>query len=107
MPEQLWITALLNKYFAGVANAILGVFHLHARLSQAPIPNYVAMQILVFVLLLLLFALVRARLSVEIPGPLQQLMESIDSFVGKQGHEVIGHGYERYTGYLTTLASTS
>ena len=22
MPEQLWITALLNKYFAGMANAI-------------------------------------------------------------------------------------
>ena len=37
------------------------------------------------------------------PGALQHVMESIDSFVGKQGHEVIGHGYEQYTGYLTIL----
>jgi len=103
MPEQLWITALLNKYFAGVANAILGIFHLHAAHPKAPIANYVAMQILVFVLLVLLFAVVRARLSVENPDPLQQLMESVESFVSTQGHEVIGHGYERYTAYLSTL----
>jgi F-type H+-transporting ATPase subunit a len=103
MSEQLWITALLNKYFAGVANAILSVFHLHASHAQAPIANYVAMQILVLVLLLVFFAVVRARLSVDNPGVLQHVMEGIDSFVSNQGHEVIGHGYEPYTGYLTIL----
>lgn len=103
MHEQLWIAALLNKYFAGVANAILGIFHLHAHDPQAPISNYVAMEILVFVLLVIFFVVVRARLSVDDPGPLQHTMESIDAFVSKQGHEVIGHGYERYTAYLTTL----
>ena len=103
MHEQLWITALLNKYFVGMANAILGMFHLHAPNPQAPISNYVAMEILVFVLLVAFFVIVRARLSVDDPGALQHLMESIDSFVSKQGDQVIGHGYERYTGYLTTL----
>ena len=103
MPEQLWITALLNKYFAGVANAILGILHLPSPHPQTPITNYVAMQILVFVLLVISFVIVRARLSVDNPGVLQHIMESIDGFVGKQGHEVIGHGYEQYTGYLTTL----
>ena len=103
MSEQLWITALLNKYFAGIANAILNALHLPAQNPHTPITNYVAMQILVFVLLVVSFIIVRARLSVDNPGPLQHLMESIDSFVGKQGHEVIGHGYEQYTGYLTTL----
>ena len=103
MPEQLWITALLNKYFAGVANAILGIFHLHPQYPQAPIPNYVAMQLVVFVLILLFFVVVRARLSVDDPGKMQHLMEEIDSFVTKQSHEVIGHGYERYVGYLTVL----
>ena len=43
MPEQLWITALLNKYFAGVANAILNAVHLPSRYPQAPIPNQLAM----------------------------------------------------------------
>src|ERR1019366_10483869 len=100
MPEQLWITALLNKYFAGVANAIPGIFHLPAQYAQAPIPNYVAMQVVVFVLMLLFFVIVRARLSVDDPGKMQHLMEELDSFVAKQSHEVIGHGYERYVGYL-------
>ena len=103
MPEQLWVTAFLNKYLAGVANTILGVFHLHSKYPQAPITNYVAMQLVVFVLLLLVFALVRSRLSVENPGNLQHVFESIDSMISQQGLEVIGHGYERYTNYLITL----
>ncbi len=103
MHEQLWITALLNKYFAGVANAVLGIFHLHASDPRMPIADFVAMQILVFVLLVLFFAVVRARLSVDRPGALQHVMEGIDSFVNTQSHEVIGHGYEPYTGYLTIL----
>ena len=103
MPEQLWVTAFLNKYLAGVANAILGVFHLHSKYPQAPITNYVAMQLVVFVLLIVVFALVRSRLSVENPGNLQHVFESIDSMISQQGLEVIGHGYERYTNYLITL----
>jgi F-type H+-transporting ATPase subunit a len=101
--HQLWITALLNKYFAGVANTILGILHLPASHPEAPITNYVAMQILVFALLVICFAVVRARLSVDNPGALQHVVEGIDGFVAKQGQEVIGQGYERYTGYLTTL----
>ena len=103
MPEQLWITALLNKYFAGVANAVLGIFHLHSPYPQAPIPNYVAMQLVVFVFLVLVFVLVRARLSVENPGYVQHVFESINSMISQQGHEVIGHGYERHTNYLVIL----
>ncbi len=61
------------------------------------------MQLLVFVLLILFFAIVRARLSVDNPGSLQHVAESINSFIANQSHEVIGHGYERYVGYLTVL----
>jgi F-type H+-transporting ATPase subunit a len=61
------------------------------------------MQIVVFVFLVLVFVLVRSRLSVENPGHLQQVFESINSMVSQQGHEIIGHGYERYVSYLTTL----
>ncbi|MFZ1136189.1 MAG: F0F1 ATP synthase subunit A [Candidatus Korobacteraceae bacterium] len=103
MPEQLWITALLNRYFAGVANAILGIFHLHSPHPDAPIPNYVAMQIVVFVFLVLVFVMVRSRLSVENPGYLQHVFESINSMISEQSHEVIGHGYERHTNYLVIL----
>jgi len=103
MHEQLWITALLNKYFAGVANGILSLFHLHAHSPQTPITNYVAMQIVVFVILVLGCLIVRSRFSVDNPGPLQHAMEGLDGFVAKQGEVVIGHGSERYVAYLTTL----
>ena len=103
MHEQLWITALLNKHFAGVANAVLAAVHVHPSDPQAPITNYVAMQLLVFALMVLSFIVVRARLSVDNPGAMQHMVEGLDSFVSNQAHEVIGHGYERYVGYLTAL----
>ncbi len=103
MPEQLWITALLNKYFGGLANTILDALHLHSVHPQAPIANYVAMQLVVFVLLVLFFAALRLRLSVEDPDVLQHVIESLNSFITNQSHEVIGHGYQRYIGYLSVL----
>ena len=103
MHEQLWITALLNKHFAGVANAVLAAVHVHPSDPRAPITNYVAMQLLVFALMVLSFIVVRARLSVDNPGAMQHMVEGLDSFVSNQAHEVIGHGYERYVGYLTAL----
>jgi F-type H+-transporting ATPase subunit a len=103
MPEQLWITALLNKHFAGVANAIMNAVHVPSQHPRAPITNYVAMETLVFVLLIIVFVLFRMRLSVDNPNPLQHSMEIIDGFVNQQAHEVIGHGYEGYTNYLAAL----
>jgi F-type H+-transporting ATPase subunit a len=103
MVHQLWVTALLNKYLAGVANAILAVFHFHSTHPQAPITNYVAMQFVVFVLLVLIFVLFRMSMSVEDPNPLQHLFESMDRMISQQSFEIIGHGYERYTNYLVTL----
>ena len=103
MPEQLWLTALLNKYLGGVANAILGALHVPSAHPHAPIPNYVAMQLLAFCLLVLFFIAARMRLSVEDPGTLQHVVESINAFVTNQSHEVIGHNYQRYIGYLSAL----
>ena len=45
----------LTSISRGVANAILGVFHLHSPHPQAPITNYVAMQIVVFMFLVIVF----------------------------------------------------
>jgi len=103
MPEQLWLTALLNKYLAGPANAVLAMVHVHPAYPEAPFTNYVTMELLVFVLLLLFFLVVRARLSVDSPGALQHMIEGINGFVSDQSHEVIGHEYEQYVGYLTVL----
>ena len=42
-------------------------------------------------------------LSVENPGAVQHVAEMTHEFVSEQGEQIIGHGYERFTSYLTVL----
>jgi len=103
MPEQLAFTKLLNGLFATPVNALLNALGIHPEYSQAPITNAVAMEVLVFALLLLIFLLVRSRLSVESPGGLQHVFEGIHGFVEGQSRDVIGHHSERFTPFLVSL----
>src|SRR6266481_2215819 len=104
MPEQLWFTELLNHLFASPVTVLLRLLHVEPQYPQAPITNPVAMQLLVFLFLVLLFALVRSRLSVDKPGALQHIFEGAHGFVEDQSHEIIGHHSEPYTPFLMTLA---
>jgi len=103
MPEQLWITALLNQWFAGPANAVLGLIGIHAKYPNAPIDNAFAMELLVFALLVGFFCLVRASLSVDRPGALQHTAEWLESAIDTQSHGMIGHGSEVFTPFLVSL----
>src|SRR5579862_1315146 len=97
MHEQLWFTAILNHLFAGPVSGLLRMLHVEPKYPDAPIPNSVGMEVLVFLLLILLFALVRMRLSVDRPGALQHLFEGAHGFIEGQSHEIIGHGSEKFT----------
>lgn len=103
MPEQLALTRFLNHLFAGPADALLRAVHVHPASAAAPITNAVAMELLVTVLLLAYFVAVRFSLSVESPGAVQHSIEMVDEFVSGQGESIIGHGYERFTLYLSVL----
>ena len=103
MPEQLWFTGILNHLFAGPVTGLLQALHIHPEYPQAPITNAVAMQLLVFLFLIAVFALVRTRLSVDNPGGLQHVFEGAHGFVEGQSQEIIGHHSERYTPFLMTL----
>jgi F-type H+-transporting ATPase subunit a len=105
MPEQLWFTELLNRLFAGPVTAFLGTLGIQPVYPQAPIPNYVAMQILVVFLLFVFFVFVRSRLSVESPGALQHISEATESFITAQSREIIGHDSEGFTAFLVALGS--
>jgi F-type H+-transporting ATPase subunit a len=61
------------------------------------------MELLVFFVLVLYFIVVRMSLSVEKPGGVQHLAELSQEFVSSQSEAIIGHGYERFTSYLTAL----
>jgi F-type H+-transporting ATPase subunit a len=103
MPVQLPFTAFLNHYFAGVANAVLGLFHLHAKYPQSPIDNTFAMEVVVFLALVVFFLLVRMTLSVEKPRAAQHVAEMLHGFVSEQAESIIGHGFERYVPFVTTI----
>ena len=103
MPVELPFTALLNHYFASVANAVLAMLHLHPKYPQSPIDNILAMEILVFLVLLAFFVLVRITLSVEKPGPAQHIAEMLHGLVSDQAESIIGHGYERFVPYVTVV----
>ena len=104
MPEQLWFTAILNHALAGPVTALLRALHIEPNYPQAPIPNSVAMEVLVFIFLVLFFFAVRASLSVDKPGALQHIVEGAHGFIEGQSHEIIGHHSEQYTPFLMALA---
>ncbi len=103
MPEQLWFTAILNRLFAGPVTSLLLALHIPPKHPAAPIPNSLAMELLVFLFLLVLFLLVRSRLSVDRPGALQHAFEGFEGFVQNQSDEIIGHHSEGYTAFLVAL----
>jgi F-type H+-transporting ATPase subunit a len=103
MPTQLLFTRFLNDHFAAPVNALLSALHITPTHPQAPISNSFAMELLVFLVLVIYFIIVRVTLSVEKPNGFQHLAEMTNEFVHDQGESVIGHGYERFVSYLTAL----
>ena len=100
--EQLPFTALLNRVFGPLVNLLASRFGLHLD-RGAPIPNYVAMQILVVLLLILFFVWVRSRLSVEHPKGAQHFAEMLHEFISNQSRDIIGHGYQPFTPILLSM----
>jgi F-type H+-transporting ATPase subunit a len=104
MPTQLLFTRILNAHFAAPVNAFLGALHVHPTYPSQPISNSFAMELIVFVGMMLYFVVVRLTLQVEKPSTVQHFAEMTHEFVSDQGESIIGHGYERFLSYLTVLA---
>ncbi len=103
MPEQLWLTQILNHLFASPVTSLLRALHIEPKYPTAPIANSFAMELLVFAFLLIVFLLVRSRLSVDRPGALQHAFEGVEGFIQDQSNEIIGHHSEGYTAFLAAL----
>jgi len=103
MPEQLWFTEILNRLFGSSVTAFLRAVHIEPKHAQAPIANSLAMELLVFFLLVALFMLLRSRLSVDSPNGLQHSFEAVEGFVLDQSHEIIGPHSEPYTSFFAIL----
>jgi F-type H+-transporting ATPase subunit a len=104
MPEQLWFTEILNHAFGTAITGLLNTVGVHPRHPQAPIPNSLAMEVLVCLFLIVVFFAVRASLSVDRPGALQHAFEEVVGFIEGQSHEIIGPHSEAHTPFLVALA---
>ena len=69
------ITQWFNHIFAPIALSLLHALHIQPADYDTPIPEYVVMSLIVLVICTILALIVRARLSVERPGAVQQAAE--------------------------------
>ncbi len=104
MPEhELFLTAFFNQYLAGLGNAFLSLVGLHAEDAAHPWSNWVVMEILVAFIIIVLFGILRGRISAEKPGGLQHTFEVIYEFLHGQSDEIVGHHGSHYLHMFGTL----
>jgi F-type H+-transporting ATPase subunit a len=101
MEPELWITQLFNDHLAGLGNSILGMVGAHP--DPRPWANFIVMQFVVVLFLMMVVALLRFRLSADRPGNFQQAFELLYEFVYGQAEDQIGHEGRRYMGYFGTI----
>ena len=103
MEHKIWFTILLNKLLAWVVTPFLTALGFAPADAANPIPDYLAMQVLVVLVVVGVALVLRGKLSVENPGKLQQIAEEIVGFANSTADEIIGHGATQYTAMLGTL----
>jgi F-type H+-transporting ATPase subunit a len=104
MPEhEPWLTALFNEHLGWLANMILSWVGLRAANPDKPWSTYVVMELLVAAIIILVFAILRPRLSMDRPGKLQHGFELIYNFLHEQSEDVVGHRGRQYLAFFGTL----
>ncbi len=100
---QFWLTKLFNEYLGGALTSFLtSIGHPPADPAH-PWQNWIVIEILVVAIIMVLFAFLRSRLSVEKPGKLQMTFEMIYDFVSGQAHDSVDHHASKYVSFFGTL----
>ncbi len=99
--EEIWLAKVFNDNLPDVGNAILKLLHLPT--SSRPFANFMVMEILVAVVIIVLFAILRPRLSVDRPGKMQHAFEIINDFIHTESEDAVGHGGSKYLPFFGTL----
>jgi len=101
MENELWLTKIFNDHLAGIANSLLSL----AKQPTEPRPwsNWMVMELLVIAIMVVLFGMLRSKLSVDKPGKVQHLFEVIYLFVKDTAEEIGIHHGDRYIPYFGAL----
>jgi len=103
MIHELWITQVFNRLFAGPANFVLNAFHRPAQDPLKPWSDWMVCEIIVVTFILIFFAVLRARLSVDRPGKAQHIMELAYEFFHASAEEVVGHDGPKHIAFFGTI----
>ena len=103
MPHELWITGLFNRFLAGPANTVLAAVRHPAQDPSNPWSDWMVCEILVVLFMVVLFAYLRSRLSVDKPGKLQHTFELAYEFFYASAEEIVGHDGPRYIAFFGTI----
>lgn len=99
--KEIWLAKLFNDYLPGVGNAFLKLVGMPPE--PRPWEGFIVMELLVALILILLFAFLRPRLSMDRPGKLQHTFELFYNFVHGESEDAVGHGGAKYLPYFGTL----
>src|SRR5258707_13906521 len=103
MALELWFTKLLNDLVGGPLGSLLAGWHIEVENPARPIPNYVAMEILVAIIVMALFIVLRSRLSMDKPGGLQHFFELFHDFTKGQALEQAGHHGHKFVPMVMSI----
>jgi len=104
----LAVTKLINWLLGRPAALLLAALHIKAENPEYPIPNHIAMELVVFAVAVVFFLWLRGQLSVDRPGATQLCMEAlVTNPMGLGVRDLlesnVGHGAGRYVAMLGSI----
>lgn len=108
MDQPIWVAVIVNRLLGKPAAALLQALHISPSNPDYPISNSVSMELLVFLVAVIFFLWLKARISVDRPGATQQVMEMVltnPMGVGIRDliNDNIPHGGEQYLPLIGTI----
>ena len=107
--EVLALTKAVNALLGKPVLALLALLHITSENPQYPIPNHIAMELLVFLLATLFFLWLKGRIRADRPGATQQIMEFF--LVNPMGvgikdllDDIVGHGSDHHIPLIGSIA---
>jgi F-type H+-transporting ATPase subunit a len=103
------ITQWFNHIFAPIALSLLHALRIQPANYDHPVPEYVVMAIIVFLLGIIMALLVRSRLSVECPSGWQQIAEglltnSLNFGIRDLLDENVGHEGRKHVAFVGSIS---
>jgi F-type H+-transporting ATPase subunit a len=100
--HEIWLTTQFNQFLPGPANAVLDLVKVDHEAAH-PWTNWMSMELVVVAVIVIIFAFLRTRLSVDQPGRLQHVFELIYDFLTGQAGDYIEHHSSKYVDFCATL----